>query len=270
MDHNPAALNPWPRIDGWLLTYAPRVLKRLNPGASPEALHELEHACGMHLPPGLVQAYTAHDGAEEDASTVFAALRLPSIDACPELLRWLPVAAVVECIKFKSTVREIWHSHWLPIAEDVNGYTVVVDTLTGRVFLDDAEDGDQPTLAASLEKWFTTLADDMEAGRVDVLEEGAENDLQLLTKPRVPPLKPAPDPWAMGANFVQLLVEAEQLALAPGGDLRDLSRQVNDALETEGGTRRFAAVLAVFEEHAAVDELFCDDDHLRGLIEDFV
>lgn len=62
----------WERLEAVLQEREPRLLTRLNPGATVEAIEAVEQETGLTFPADLRAAYLRHDGTSSDAPQFFA------------------------------------------------------------------------------------------------------------------------------------------------------------------------------------------------------
>jgi cell wall assembly regulator SMI1 len=261
----------WPRIDLWLAAHAPDVLALLRAPISDAGLAKLEAAAGLPLPPSIVAAYRAHDGAMGEHPTILGALRVPKAALGVRHMSWLSADRSVGSLRFMRELPEPWPPALLPIADDDVGNLMVVDAGTGAVSAWDQEDRTLTPLAADLATWMTQLADDMDAQLVvaGTVEEGTEDALELLDAPPGP-VAPAPVilPDRAARVFVEVLVEKRFAALGKGVDLEPLILALTTALATKGAAERKRRVIAILEESDAIDEIFVDDDKLEGLVDE--
>jgi cell wall assembly regulator SMI1 len=58
----PAIRATWDRIEAWCKRHLPRVLRKLNPGASARTIEALERAIGRPLPTDVCESFAIHDG----------------------------------------------------------------------------------------------------------------------------------------------------------------------------------------------------------------
>ncbi len=262
--------NPWPRIDAWLATNAPNVLRKLRPPAAAAALAKLEKQIGKKLPAAVVDAYRAHDGAAGENSTVFGAIRTPRQLEWARLMWWLPLEEAYARLEFMQDLGE-WPEGQFPIAEDAGGNLILIDLESGSVGAWDHEDWSTKPLAKDFSTLMNALADDMEGRLVVTTEEEEEDDaLELLSKPM--PAAAAPDvaPDRAARVLVEVMIEQRMLALRERFDVEPLIVELAEALETPSGEKRKAKVIDILEESEVVDEVFADDETIEKLIDEVV
>lgn len=261
-------MSAWRRIDAWLSENAPEVLAQLRPPAKGEDLSKLEAYVGGKLPAAIVEAYRAHDGALEDATTIFGAVRVPKEAPWAHFMYWLSAERVREQLAFMRDLGE-WPEELLPIAEDAGGNLVVIDLKSGAVSAWDHEDWSTIKLAADFAQWMNDLADDMEASRVTVDEEDEDFPaLLLLDKPAVAPHAPSITPDRPARVLIEVMLERKMIALARKPNIEPLVAQLTKALDVKNPQKRRETVVEVLEENDAVDELFADDETIEELLEE--
>jgi cell wall assembly regulator SMI1 len=261
-------MSAWRRIDAWLSENAPEVLAQLLPPAKPEALAKLEQLLGQKLPAAIVEAYRAHDGALEDATTIFGGVRVPAQVPWARFMYWLSVERAREQVVFMRDLGE-WPDNLLPIAEDAGGNLIVVDLKSGVVSAWDHEDWSTVPLAKDFAHWMNELADDMEGSLVVVDEEDEDFPaLMLLDKPAVAPNAPNITPDRPARVLLEVMVERKMLALARKGNIEPLIKELTKALDAKNPQKKREAVVSIFEDNDAVDELFADDETIDELLEE--
>lgn len=261
-------MSAWLRIDAWLEEHAPEILAQLRSPASSDELGKLEKILGRRLPAPIVAAYRAHDGAVEDATTVFGAVRAPKNALFARFMYWLSIERVREQLAFMKDLGD-WPDDRMPLAEDAGGNMLTVDLTSGEVSAFDHEDWSSIKLAPDLEAWMTSLADDMEANLV-VLDTEDEDfpGLTLLDKPLPAAALPQITKDRPARVLVAVMVERRLLALAKGGDLEPLIVLLTTALKEKEAEERRAKVVEALEESDAVDDLFADDETIDALLEE--
>ena len=261
-------MSVWLRIDAWLEEHAPEIFAQLRPPASSDELGKLERAVGRKLPPAIVAAYLAHDGALEDATTVFGGTRVPKNLPLARFMCWLSIERVCEQLAFMKDLGD-WPEERMPLAEDAGGNLLIVDLSTGEIAAFDHEDWSAVALAPDLDKWMTNLADDMDKNLVTIDEDDEDFPaLMLLDKPAPRATQPAITPDRPARVLVAVMVERRMLALAKGKDLEPLIVLMTKALEIKDAEERREKVVEVLEEDTAVDDLFADDETIDALLEE--
>lgn len=261
----------WPRIDAWLVKHAPDVLALLREPLDDAGLAKLESAAGQALPPSLVEAYRAHDGAMGEHATILGAVRAPKAVLWARHMSWLSADRAVGSLRYMRELSETWPKALLPVADDDVGNLIVVELDTGVVSAWDHEDRCTTRLADDFGTWMTQLADDMDAQLV--VAGNADGDsydaLELLDAPAGPPAPPPvilPDRAAR--VFVEVLVEKKFAVLHKKANVEPLIAALTDALTIKGAASRKSKVIALLEESDAIDEIFADDDKLGGLVDE--
>lgn len=265
------APSAWLRIDEWLAKHARNVLALLRAPLDDEGLTKLSAAVGQPLPPSLVEAYCAHDGAAGEHPTILGAVRVPRDALWVRHMSWLSSERAVGSMRYMREVSETWPPALLPIADDDAGNLIVIALDTGLVSAWDHEDGSTTRLADDLATWITQLADDMDARLVVAgsVEEGHDDALELLDAPPGPAAPPPvilPDRAAR--VFVEVLLEKKYAVLEKGADIEPLVAQLTIALSGNGSASRKRAVIALLEQSEAIEEIFVDDEKLEGLVEE--
>ncbi|CAF1011892.1 unnamed protein product [Adineta ricciae] len=73
------------RIENWLSTHAPSLLRQLNkPGLSVDELDKAEAILGAKFPPSVREAYTYYDGESKESTGLFGSWR------------WLPLCEIIQ------------------------------------------------------------------------------------------------------------------------------------------------------------------------------
>src|SRR5690349_7083526 len=128
-----ATSSPWPRIDGWLARYAPKVLRQLRPPLDEAGMVRLERALGRSLPDSLADAYRAHDGAKGEGASVFGGARAPFSVGWVRFMGWLPAEQAVRRLRWMCDLGIEWPENWFPLGEDGGGNVLVVDLESGEI-----------------------------------------------------------------------------------------------------------------------------------------
>ncbi len=259
-------MSPWLRIDAWLGDNAPEVLTQLRPPATAAALAELERAVGRPLPPAVLEAYRAHDGAVEESSTIFGAIRTTKETRWATLMTWLSTERIQEQLSFLRDLGTDWPEERLPIAEDAGGNMVFVDLETGAVAAFDHEDWAIFPLAKDFSTLLNNLADDMANNLVELDEDDDVPTLILLDKPAAGSKQPDIARDRPARVLVAVMLERKMIALTKGRDIEPLIAKLTEALELTEDRRE--KVVEILEENPAVDELFADDDEIDALLEE--
>jgi cell wall assembly regulator SMI1 len=258
-------MSPWLRIDAWLEEHAPEVLAQLLPPATADALSKLERAAGRKLPLSLVEAYRGHDGALEDTTTIFGAMRTTKDTRWATLMNWLSTERIREQLSFLRDLGD-WPEERLPIAEDAGGNMLFVDLGTGAVGAFDHEDWTTFALAPDLTTLLNNLADDMDGDLVVLDEDDEIPGLVLLDKPAVAAKQPQITEDRPARVLLEVMLERRMIALAKGKDVEKLVVLLTKALALEEDRRE--KVVEILEENDAVDELFADDEEMDALLEE--
>lgn len=261
-------MSPWLRIDGWLEQNAPEVLAQLSPPASADSVAKLERALERKLPADVREAFLAHDGALEDATTIFGAIRTPKEARYARLMCWLSIERVAEQLAFLRDLGE-FPEELLPIGEDAGGNLLVVNLDTGAISAWDHEDWSTTTIAKDMNALATNLADDMDANLVTVDEEDEDFPaLVLLDKPPPKLAVPQITEDRPARVLVAVMLERRMIALTKGRDIEKLIVELTAALALNDAIKRRERVVEVLEENPAVDELFADDETIDALLEE--
>ncbi len=151
---------PWlDRLERWLAANRPEYLARLRPGAPGDSV--------TLLPPGLAALYRWRDGQANSGDSFL-------------VRHWLmPLAQMQEQRKDTAKARdedgygaEWWSDDWFPFLDDGQGNLTCVDASSGRVLLYFFDSEERNELAPSLDVFFTTLLDSLEAGHWRIDDDG--------------------------------------------------------------------------------------------------
>jgi cell wall assembly regulator SMI1 len=165
------------RLMGWMRANgAPLLADNLAPGASPAQLVKLQGKLGFKLPPGLRAMWLLHDGQRKPLNGFVGPLHLlPVAWVLNERARTLTLlsrlrANPADWDALGVTAAEAASDAWLPFA--ARGQTsLVVQTLTGRVFAGDLDDPTAPLhlVADSVPQWLAAYADSVEAEEFELI-----------------------------------------------------------------------------------------------------
>lgn len=266
-------MNPWPRIDAWLLANAPKIAKKLRPPLNAEGIARFERNLGRPLPPAIVQAYRAHDGIKGEVPAILGAVRTPRNAEWVRYMWWLPADDALDTLKAFRELDVTWCDSRLPIGKDAGDNVLLVDLDHGSLAAWDNESGDITPLAPDFAAWMSQLADDMEA-RLVAPSDDEDDDLELLERPRgtkAPAAKPVipAGPARPARMMLELLAARGHIILTEGADLDELAAALAVALATKGGARRRAKVVAELENSPAIEEVFADDDMIGAVADEF-
>ncbi len=174
----------WSRIESWLESNAPEVLRDLQPPASADAIRGAEQELRVELPADVVASYEVHDGqrgAAEPLIDGWAPLRIESV-----VKHWTTLGELLDKGDFgdneadaRGPVKPLWWcQRWVPLLHNESGDYRCAD-------LDPADGGqpgqivtflhaapDREVVADSFGALLERFADDLEAG-VYAVEEGA-------------------------------------------------------------------------------------------------
>lgn len=167
----------WNRIESWLATNAPRVLRGLGDPASAAAISAAEETMGFRFPPDFRASLAVHDGEKTDVGAI-KGLRLNSLEDL--LSDW----EIMEELRQSGTFDDSpspeglkpghWNRGWLPVASDGGGNSLSMDLdpaaggVAGQIFFFDHEQGPEPIVASSFGDWLARYAADLENEKVIV------------------------------------------------------------------------------------------------------
>ena len=171
----------WRRVEAALDTYDPDLKGDLEPGASDAAIAAAEAALGVRLPDEYRASVRIHDGI---GTYLMDSWQLSPLETV--LRRWemfqsfvadgtLTLGEVAR-VRAKGPVRkERWNSRWIPIAENGGGDDHLLDLdpapggAVGQVLYRTRESTAVAVIAPSFGAYLTLFADDLEAGRYEVV-----------------------------------------------------------------------------------------------------
>lgn len=174
------------RLAAWMRTHDAVVLTdNLSPAAKPLQVLKLEQKLGFAVPPGLRVLWLMHDGQRRAQHGFVGALQL--LPVAWVLNERATVQKVLARVKAQpsgwqdsgATPEEAQTEQWLPVARRDTD-CVLVHARTGRVFA--SRDG-VPALrlvAPSVARWLAAYADDVEAGRWEVIHDEERTFLARL------------------------------------------------------------------------------------------
>jgi cell wall assembly regulator SMI1 len=262
---------PWSRIDAWMAEHAAKIAAQLRPPLAVDApaRRRLAREVGASLPPGVADAYAAHDGAKPDCPALFSALRVPNTAGWVRAARWFPLDDALARRALLQGAQ--WRPGWLPLAHDPNENLVVVDLASGAVAA--WSKGPEATpLASCFGRWMGSLADDMERGLVAWSAE-RRHELALLDAAPVAPRAPTADEKrrAFAQSLLAFLLERDMVVLKvpDAADRTALVAALEVALATKGRPQRAGRVAEALETHDLVDEVFVDAADLERILGQF-
>lgn len=116
----------WGRIDSWLDSNAPLILKDLSPGASEDKIAEVESTLGIKMTDTLRQSFIIHDGQLGDRYPLLGDWNLLSLDDALE--EWEVMRELYQSGSLEGEVEAAegvqpswWNLKWLPIAGNGSG-----------------------------------------------------------------------------------------------------------------------------------------------------
>ena len=263
----------WQKIDGGLRKAAPDTLAALNPGASDHYIAWLTTTAleaGVALHPAIVEAYRAHDGADNSPG-VFALLPGKTFANSKS---WLSLAQIEEELPlFRSAGYDSQGgvSKLLPIA-GLGGDALYVGLETAELGSFDGKTAactslglTLPDFLASLDLAFTEgRIDETDAGLVFVSAPSAASTADAagaagVTAAAAPATSPA---QKLLTSFIE-----QELILLEGQPSKQLLADVDKVLAAKkSAAKRAAALLDVLDEHDEVEDIFIDDDALEAAI----
>ena len=185
----------WARLETWGRENAPNMLEDLNPGASDEALGELQTALGRELPESFLQCLRVHNG-ESDGWPFKVFADMGAYLPCSQIVEnWqmrVQIAGQVDddfsdeeraeqirdgIIFIDGPVRpSVFNAGWVPIM-DCNGdvfwaldFAPAEGGVPGQVIQVDLEGCDWKVIATSFEEFFAAYVAAIEADEYPVRE----------------------------------------------------------------------------------------------------
>jgi cell wall assembly regulator SMI1 len=147
------------RLDRWLAAHRPSYLARLAPGASIDAV------AGM--PAGLAALYRWHDGQVHSGDSFL--VRHWFMPLAQARAQQRDIAKDRDADGYGP---EWWSDDWLPFLDDGQGNLTCLDATSGKVLLYFGDSEERNDLAPSLDVFFGTLVDALEAGHFRLDDEG--------------------------------------------------------------------------------------------------
>jgi cell wall assembly regulator SMI1 len=167
--------NSWQRIENWLTTNAPDILRGLRPPASPIAIDKASIAVGIDLPTDLLEGlYHVHDGQKSNAQNLldeWELLPLARVSTEWRMLKELRDEGDFESTKSRSsgiTRQDWWHPQWIPFAANGAGDFLCTDLAPGpkgtlgQVIVFRHEDATRELVATSVKQLFADYAQALE------------------------------------------------------------------------------------------------------------
>lgn len=165
----------WQRIDYWLKTNAPEILKTLNGPASNADLELLENHTNSVLPDDFKSSLLVHNGQSIDGPALLNLHMLLPVEQIVEA--WDMHKEVFESTDFEGIGAEehpkvksdLWNTSWIPFTSDFAGDYMCVDLdpnvsgHIGQVFLKGDDHPARTCLARSYNSWLQKLAAAMTA-----------------------------------------------------------------------------------------------------------
>lgn len=139
----------WARIETWLAREAPRTFAALEPPARHTDIAAAEEIIGQPLPAALVESLLRHNGTGDDVLLApFWRLLNVHLIASDRQLGMQIYRDEFEGAEEGDPDDDFgpwWHSHWIPVATDGGGDTLIVDQRPsrrrGRIGVADHEQG---------------------------------------------------------------------------------------------------------------------------------
>ncbi len=157
------AVGAWERIVDVLEEKFPVAYDCLRPAASEEQIEQLELALGRSIPSDIRALLLCNNGSDE-AYVLGNWFLLGTRDILGEWKLNNQIAA--------DNVDYEWSEHWLPVLGDGSGNFLVLDMNTGECLEAFHDPYERIVVAPSLGHWLADLAEQLEAGRYRVVEEG--------------------------------------------------------------------------------------------------
>jgi len=176
----------WKRIEAWLDTHAPEMRDDLLLGATPEEIKTAEESMHIKLPSDVKDSYLIHNGQNTIGAYLIGDWQLlPLKDMLRQwenLRKSSNESADVKGEPHGPVRDDWWNPKWIPFAYDGAGdfYCVDLDPpsegTVGQVISYWHVDEERERLAQSFQEWLKGYADDLEAGKYKVEEDGLVKD----------------------------------------------------------------------------------------------
>lgn len=166
----------WDRIEAWLKSNAPDLLRGLNPPAKVSAFAQLQELLGLQLPDDVRESYLIHDGQPETTGGLINATILLSLEEIGR--QWSIWKELLDDGTFSDAhsqspdgVKSDWWSPgWIPITHDGGGNHHCLDLdpapggQVGQIISFWHDDAERTILAPSFSAWLAAYADALERG----------------------------------------------------------------------------------------------------------
>ncbi len=172
----------WVRIEAWLESNAPEMLRALRPGAELDAIRATEATLGVTFPDDMVASYRIHDGQTALSYALMGEWELLSLEDVITEWETMRDLHLDEAPHDEGTpadpVRPMWwNTRWVPVAYNGGGDLQCVDLdpapngTVGQMTTFWHMDAEREQLAPSFRDWLSEYADDLEQGKYVVHRE---------------------------------------------------------------------------------------------------
>ena len=172
----------WKRIDAWLAENSPALARKMNPGATPEAISRAESSLGVELPDAVRASYLVHDGSR--VISLFPPGYYSTLEEMTE--HGLMMRKILEDGGFEGNEDEFvgvgpfqrayYHPSWIPVTNNSGCFTFIdlapeQGGVVGQLINFLRDDGPQDIAAPGLAEYLSYLADGLEAGAATIEED---------------------------------------------------------------------------------------------------
>ncbi len=171
----------WDRIETWLESNAPDMLRVLRPGAALDAIRTTEATLSVTFPDDMVASYRIHDGQAALSYALMGEWELLSLEDVITEWDTMRDLHLDEAPHDEGTptdpVRPMWwNTRWVPVAYNGGGDLQCVDLdpapngTVGQMTTFWHMDAEREQLAPTFRDWLAAYADDLEQGKYTVRE----------------------------------------------------------------------------------------------------
>ena len=169
----------WRRIVAWLAGNAPDLAGKMHPGATPEAIAQVEASMGIKLPDAVRASYLLHDGS--GIIRLFPPgfyLTLEQMASQGAMMRQNLEEGWFEGLEYdpKGPIRKVsYHPSWIPLTDNGGNFTFVDlepddGGVIGQLVNFGRETGPEDVAASGVAEYLEYLADGLEAGAAKIGE----------------------------------------------------------------------------------------------------
>ena len=176
----------WERIEAWLASHAPHILRDLRKGASGAALAKLESRLQRPLPETIRAFYTIHDGQKSECPEgLFYSLQfMPLARVLKSQILWASLVDMNDELAYamssspKGHIKPLYANPlWIPFAHDQSGNHLGIDLdpdtagIEGQVIVFGRDENCKRLVASSFEEFIQMFLQQLEGGNFVIEEE---------------------------------------------------------------------------------------------------